>query len=165
MDTKVALFNTLLQSAMTNAEQKNAGLRVYLVDFNTLFANVLNAPAAYGFTVTTNGALEDSNLADKSFNGPGANYVFWDVVHPTTKFHALIGATAYACVGVQMNLARNGTNFNLTVNHLYPGLPYAIESSTNLTTWTTNLAFTANATNSILSVTNKSSRAFYRVNY
>lgn len=166
VDTKVALFNALLQSEMTNAMQKNPGLRIYLVNFNASLSNVLSAPAAYGFTVTTNGALEDPNLTDKSFNGPGANYVFWDTVHPTTKMHALIGAVAYAAVGVQMGLARNGTNFNLAVNNLYPGLPYTIQSSTNLTTWATYLAFTASATNSILSVTNKANRqAFYRVNY
>lgn len=166
VDTYVAMFNTRLQSAMTNAMQQNPGLRVYFVNLNAGLSNVLSAPASYGFTVTTNGALEDPNLTDKSFNGPGADYVFWDTIHPTTKMHALMGAAAYACVGVEMNLAGNGTNFNLTVGNLYPGLPYTIESSTNLTTWTTNLAFTASATNSVLSVTNKSGReAFYRVNY
>jgi phospholipase/lecithinase/hemolysin len=166
VDTKVALFNTLLLSSMTNAMQHNAGLRIYLVNFNGTLSNVLNAPTAYGFTVTTNGALEDPNLTDKSFNGPGANYVFWDTIHPTTKMHALIGAAAYACVGVEMAFAGNGTNFNLTVNNLYPGLPYTIQSSTNLMSWSTYEAFTASATNSIVSVTNKSNRqAFYRVNY
>ena len=151
---------------MTNAMRQDPGLRIYLVNLNAGLSNVLSAPAAYGFTVSTNGALEDTNLTDKSFNGPGADYVFWDTIHPTTKMHALTAAAVYACVGVQMNLARSGTNFNLTVKNLYPGLPYAIESSTNLSTWTTNLAFTATATNSVLSVTNKSNRAaFYRVNY
>lgn len=166
VDTKVALFNALLQSAMTNAMQHNSGLRIYFANFNATLSNILSAPAAYGFTVTTNGALEDPNLTDKSFNGPGANYVFWDTIHPTTKMHALIGGAAYACVDVEMALTRNGTNFNLTADNLYPGLPYTIESSTNLTSWTTYQAFTASATNSILSVTNKSSRqVFYRVNY
>jgi len=65
-----------------------------------------------------------------------------------------------------MNLARNGTNFILNVNNLFPGLPYTIQSSANLTTWTTYTTFTASATNSILSITNKSNgRAFYRMNY
>lgn len=166
LDTKVALFNTQLLSAMTNAMRQDSGLSIYLVNLNAGLSNVLSAPAAYGFTVSTNGALEDTNLTDKSFNGPGGDYVFWDTIHPTTKMHALTAVAVYACVGVQMNLARSGTNFNLTVNNLYPGLPYAIESSTNLSMWTTNLTFIATATNSVLSVTNKSSReAFYRVNY
>jgi phospholipase/lecithinase/hemolysin len=133
---------------------------------NAGLSNVLSAPATYGFTVTTNGALEDPNLTDKSFNGPGADYLFWDTIHPTTKMHTRMAAAVYASVGVEMGLARNGTNFNLTVNDLYPGLPYTVESSTNLSTWITNSAFTASTTNSVLSVTNKSNRqAFYRVNY
>ena len=166
VDSKVVLFNTMLQSAMTNAMKHNPGLRIYLVNLNAVLSNVLSAPAAYGFTVTTKGALEDPNLTNKSFNGPGANYVFWDEIHPTTKLHALIGATAYACVGVEMNFTRNGLNFDMNVNNLYPGLPYTIESSTNLKTWTTYMAFTARATNSILSVTNKSNgQVFYRMNY
>lgn len=166
IDSKVALFNVMLQSAMTNAMQKNSGLRIYLLNLNACLSNVLSAPATYGFTVTTNGALEDPNLTDKSFNGPGANYAFWDDVHPTTKLHALMGTAAYDCVAVEMNLTRNGSNFDLNVNRLFPGLPYTIQSSTNLTTWTTYTAFTASATNSIQSVTNKSTRqVFYRVNY
>jgi hypothetical protein len=166
IDSKVALVNTLLQSAMTDAMQQNSGLRIYRVNFNATFSNVLGAPPAYGFTVTTNGALDDTNLADKSFNGPGANYLFWDNIHPTTRFHALMGTAAYDGVAVEMNLARNGTNFDLNVNNLFPGLPYTIESSTNLTTWANYKAFTAGATNSTLSVTNKSDRqVFFRVGY
>lgn len=166
VDSKVALFNTTLQAAMIRAMQENPGLRIYLLDMNAALANVLNAPAAYGFTVTTNGALEDPNLADKSFNGPGANYVFWDLVHPTTKLHALMGAAAFNCVSVEMKLARTGTNIDLNINNLFPGLPYTVQSSTNLTTWTTYSAFTASATNSTLSVTNKSGpQVFYRMSY
>lgn len=78
----------------------------------------------------------------------------------------MLGAAAYACGGVAMNLAGNGSNFNLKINDLFPALPYTIESSTDLRTWMTYLAFTASATNSILSVTNKSTRqVFFRINY
>lgn len=162
----VSLFNARLPTAMTNLMVRDPGLRIYLVNLNAGLSNVLSAPATYGFTVTTNGALEDPNLTDKSFDGPGADYLFWDTIHPTTKMHTLMATSVYACVGVEMGLARSGTNFNLTVDNLYPGLPYTVESSTNLSTWITNSAFTASATNSILSVTNKSNRQmFYRVNY
>jgi len=95
VDSKVALGNTLLQSRMTNAMAQNPGLRIYMVNINAVVSNVLSAPAAYGFTVTTNGALEDTNLTNKSFNGPGADYLFWDIIHPTTKFDAMMGAAAW----------------------------------------------------------------------
>ena len=165
VDSKVALFNAMLQSSMTNAMQHNSGLRIYMANNNLLLSNVLSAPAVYGFTVTTSGALEDPNLTDKSFNGPGANYLFWDVIHPTTKMHELIGAAAYACVGVKVNLTSNGANFHLNVSNLFPGLSYMVERSSNLTAWTTYSNFNASTTNLVLSVTNNSRQMLYRVNY
>jgi phospholipase/lecithinase/hemolysin len=166
IDSKVALFNRRLEVAMTNAMRQNPGLRIYLMDDNAGLNAVLSAPAAFGFTVTTNDALDDSSLADKSFNGPGANYVFWDRIHPTTKFDALTGAAAFAAVAVQLNLVTNGGNLNLKVNNLFPGLPYTIESSTNLTAWTTTQAFTSSATNFTMTVTNQGKgQVYYRVSY
>jgi thermolabile hemolysin len=163
---KVAAFNSQLVSALTNLMQHSAGLRIYIADFNRETSNILSAPASYGFTVSTIGALQDPALTDKSFTGPGANYAFWDPVHPTTKGHALLAAVAFQCVGVQLNLARNGTNFNLTVNNLYPTLPYTIQSSANLVTWSNYQTFTATNTNAVVTVTNgPGAMSFYRVGY
>jgi phospholipase/lecithinase/hemolysin len=166
VDGKVAAFNAQLASAVSHLMQQSSGLRIYIGDFNRLGTNLINSPAAYGFTVTNVGALEDTNLTDKSFTGPGANYVFWDVIHPTTKGHALIAALAFDCVGVQLNLARNGANMNLTVSNLYPSLPYIIQSSANLSAWSNYQTFNAVSTNTTVTVTNGPGTArFYRVGY
>jgi phospholipase/lecithinase/hemolysin len=166
VDSKVALFNNRLTPALTNAQQHCPGLRLYGMDNNLAFSNILSAPAAFGFTISTNGALEDPNLKDRSFTGPGANYVFWDTIHPTTKLNALTAATAFQYVSVQLNLAHNGTNLDLNVLNLYPTLPYTIESSTNLSSWSTYQTFTAANTNAIFTVTNRPGmKAFYRVGY
>jgi phospholipase/lecithinase/hemolysin len=163
---KVAAFNSQLVSALTNVMQHSTGLRIYMADFNQMLTNILNAPASFGFTVSTIGALQDPNLTDKSFTGPGANYVFWDPVHPTTKGHALLAAVAFQCVGVQLNVARSGTNFNLTVNNLYPSLPYTIQSSVNLVTWSNYQTFAPTNTTTVVTVTNgPGARSFYRVKY
>ena len=45
VDSKVALFNAMLQSAMTNAMKQNPGLRIYFVNLNAVLSNVLSAPA------------------------------------------------------------------------------------------------------------------------
>jgi thermolabile hemolysin len=166
LDSKVALFNTALASAITNVMQRNPGLRIYPLDANSLFNSILSAPASFGFTVITNGALEDTNLTDKSFTGPGANYVFWDIIHPTTKLHALIASLAFQNVGVELNLARNGTNLNLTVLNLSPGLPYTIQSSPNLSAWSDYQTLTAAGTNATVTVTNMpGTNEYYRVRY
>jgi phospholipase/lecithinase/hemolysin len=161
--SKVAAFNTQLASAVSNVMQQAPGLRIYVADNNRMSSNIISAPISYGFTVSTIGALDDSNLTDKSFNGPGANYVFWDPIHPTTKGHAKIAALAFQCVGVQLNVARNGTNLNLAVKNLYPNLPYTIQSSANLTTWSNYQTFTATNTNAAVVLTN--GMLFYRVGY
>jgi phospholipase/lecithinase/hemolysin len=164
--TKVELFNVTLGTAVTNLMQGYPGLRIYFMNANQAMTSVYDSPATYGFTVISIGALQDANLTDKSFAGPGANYFFWDPVHPTTKMHAMIGALAYDLVGVRMTLARNGTTLNLTVSNLYPGFQYSIQGSTNLVTWTNYEMFTATSTNLSLQVTNAQRQgAYYRVIY
>jgi thermolabile hemolysin len=166
VDSKVASFNTLLATAVTNAMQQHSGLRVYLADNNLAFGIILSNAAALGFTVTSIGAVDDPNLTDKSFTGPGADYVFWDQVHPTTKVHALTAEAAYDLVAVGLKLGQIGTNLNLTITNLYPTLPYTIQSSTNLTTWSNYLTFTATNTNAVMAVTNKpGTKVYYRVGY
>ena len=166
IDSKVLLFNNTLGPAVTNLMQGCPGLRIYFMNANQEELKVYSSPATYGFTVISIGALQDNSLADKSFNGPGANYLFWDPVHPTTKMHARIGTVAYDLVGVELNLANTGTNLNLTVSNLYPGFQYSILGSTNLNTWTNFETFTASSTNLNLHVTNSPSKAvYYRANY
>jgi phospholipase/lecithinase/hemolysin len=166
LNSKVGQYNTQLASALTNTMQRNAGLRIYPMDANSFFNAIISAPATFGFTVATNGALEDPNLTDKSFTGPGANYVFWDIIHPTTKGHGLIATVAFQLVGVELNMAHSGTNFNLTVLNLNPNLPYTIQSSTNLSTWLDYQTFTAAGTNATMAVTNGLGvNAYYRVRY
>jgi phospholipase/lecithinase/hemolysin len=71
VNSKVAAFNTQFASAVTNAMQQVPALRIYLANNNQMSSNIISAPVAYGFTVSTIGALEDPSLTDKSFAGPG----------------------------------------------------------------------------------------------
>ncbi len=166
VDSKVKLFNTLLASALTNVAQQCPGLRIYPLEVNSLLNTILSAPTTFGFTVTTMGALEDPSLTDKSFTGPGADYVFWDLVHPTTKVHAMVAALAFQSAGVRLNIARTGPDLNLMVLNLNPGLPYTIQSSADLFTWSNYQTLTAAATNATVALTNgPGSNVYYRVRY
>jgi phospholipase/lecithinase/hemolysin len=165
--SKVILFNQALYTAETNEMQQYPGLRLYLMDNYAGLSNILSAPAAYGFTVTMLGALEDPSLTDKSFDGPGASYVFWDDLHPTTKLDARTATVAFEAVEAELNIVRSSTNFTLKTSNLYPTLPYTVQSSTNLTTWSNYLAFTATSTNTTMTLTNQPGTrgTFYRVRY
>ena len=81
-------FNTELEFALSSVENRNPNLRLsFLDDFSVLDKFIAN-PSAYGFTVVTNDALDA--LGDPTFDGPGADYLFWDVIHPTTKAHQML---------------------------------------------------------------------------
>ncbi|HXC99790.1 MAG TPA: SGNH/GDSL hydrolase family protein [Verrucomicrobiae bacterium] len=166
VDSKVAVFNTMLASTVTNVMQQHSGLRIYLENNNLAFGIILSNFPAFGFSNDSIGALQDPNLTNKSFTGPGADYVFWDPVHPTTKVDILTAAAAWQSVAVELELAHSGANFNLMATNLFPTLPYTIQSSTNLTTWSNYQTFTATNTNAVFVLTNvPAAKAFYRVGY
>ncbi len=87
---KIQIFNSRLAAAIPGLLNTHPGLQVFLFDIYSDFNYLLDNYASYGFTQATIGAINDPNLADTSFTGPGANYVFWDDQHPTAKTHALI---------------------------------------------------------------------------
>jgi phospholipase/lecithinase/hemolysin len=88
----VSEFNSQLDSALAGVVDQNPNLRLSFVDDFTLLDNIIANPSAHGFTVVTNDAL--NAFVDPSFDGPGADYLFWDVIHPTTKAHGLLAQLA-----------------------------------------------------------------------
>jgi phospholipase/lecithinase/hemolysin len=89
---KIQTFNTRLTNSVPALLSAHPGLVLYYVDAYSDMNYLLSHYGAYGFTQATQDALDDSNLSDKSFTGPGANYVFWDSQHPTTKTHNVIAS-------------------------------------------------------------------------
>ncbi|MGP8238836.1 MAG: immunoglobulin domain-containing protein [Limisphaerales bacterium] len=81
-------FNAGLEFALSSVENQNPNLRLIFLDDFTLLDKFIANPATYGFTVVTKDALDA--LDDPTFDGPGADYLFWDVIHPTTKAHQLL---------------------------------------------------------------------------
>ena len=87
---RVISFNTQFTTAMTNlaASPSMPGLKIIRPDVFTFFEQVQANPTAYGMInpYPDNAAILDES--DTSFTGPGANYVFWDDLHPTAKFQS-----------------------------------------------------------------------------
>ena len=83
-------FDGLLAARLTQL-QSDLGVTIHQFDDQTIFANILASPAAYGFTNVTTSALGDGVLS-------ADGYFFWDSVHPTTAAQQLIGNTAAAMV-------------------------------------------------------------------
>jgi phospholipase/lecithinase/hemolysin len=137
----VPQYNAALASTIATLRSNCPNLTIYAPDFYTQFNFVLNHPASYGLTVTAVDALEDTNLTDKSFAGPGANYLFWDYLHPTTKVHAFVADYAQQAIAPLLinRLARAGASNRLDLANLPLGRTGSLQSSTNLaqTNWTT----------------------------
>jgi phospholipase/lecithinase/hemolysin len=169
LDYNVAFSNTLnrIRASCTN-------LTLYSPDFYALLTNILAHPANYGVTnaLGANGLSIDvlgSELSNKTTNGPGTNYIFWDYKDPTAKVHAWMGNLAQQLISpVRIcNLAAfNGSN-RLDMANVPIGQNGLVLGRTNLVlgNWKTNLTFVStNATQSVF-VTNSGSQWFYRLKF
>jgi phospholipase/lecithinase/hemolysin len=75
-------FNMLLKGEATQLQQ-SLGVQIHVLDIQSLVQNAMANPAQYGFTNVTGSAI-NSSLA-------GNGYLFWDLEHPTTDGHQIIG--------------------------------------------------------------------------
>jgi hypothetical protein len=134
---------------MNRFSQAHPDVRLLLVDMLTPFDDVQVHPTQYGFTRSDVDALDDPALTDKSFTGPGANYVFWDPNHGTSKLNELIAAwnletlTNSRLETLSVTLASGSAVVQLT--HLQIGRDYTLQTSTDLKTWSDVETFTAGA--------------------
>src|SRR6266566_2001474 len=105
---KLEQFNGSLGAALTAIAQAHPELQLITPDvdgrFNDLLANLTNN----GFTKADPDALTDPQLTDKSFVGPGKDYVFWDSIHPTSKAHALVAQWFYQALPAAPSQPRLG---------------------------------------------------------
>src|SRR6185436_8902635 len=71
-------YNNAFAVTLNQARAACPALTIYGPNLFPLVDDFMAHPANYGLTKTNIGVLQDAALADKSLNGPGTNYVFWD---------------------------------------------------------------------------------------
>lgn len=98
---KIRTTNSRLANAIAGVKSSHPGLEVYLLDAHRDVNYVTDHYTEYGFVNSTAGALNTTAFEDKSFDGPGANYIFWDKDHYTTKMHSLIAQWAQQVLPTQ----------------------------------------------------------------
>lgn len=165
---KVKDLNAQLASRLAHVAATRADLRLVPVDFYTLVRRLLRNYRAYGFVEEQVDALSDVTLLDKSFDGRGRHYVFWDPVHPSTKSHAIIAQWFYeALVGPQPLAARlvaDAGKVNLTFTGAQLGKTYVLQRSADLAAWADVMTiFTAHVPPAAVTLANDQPRAFFRV--
>ncbi|MFN3166606.1 MAG: SGNH/GDSL hydrolase family protein [Phycisphaeraceae bacterium] len=90
LNNQSSAYNALLATSMANLET-TLGIDITLFDVETTFDRLLNDPAAFGFTNTTQPAY-DNNAVDP------ATSVFWDAIHPTTAAHRVLADAAFVAL-------------------------------------------------------------------
>lgn len=83
-------FNAALEAGLQDLEG-TYGVTVHRLDSHALFKDMLAEPDKYGFTNVMTDAVTDGVW-------DGADYLFWDTVHPTTAGHAAIAQAGLAAV-------------------------------------------------------------------
>jgi phospholipase/lecithinase/hemolysin len=156
---KIIGFNAAFAAMLNQARASLPGITIYVPDFFSLFDNILTNAAAYGLTNAldeygfTVGALQVDSL-DKSLDGPGTNYIFWDNMHPTAKAHMVLADVVQQLISpvrISRITAAGGSN-RLDVANIPIGRNGVVEARTNLAlgSWTTVQTITStNATQTI----------------
>lgn len=164
---KVELFNAKTFAALDKIAAAYPGIHIFKADIYNRVDTLLSTASNYGFTDTSNGAIDDPTLLDKSFDGPGANYIFWDPIHPTTKAHALVAdyfLSFVAPLSPQLGLARSTNGFSFTASTLHLGKGYTLQKTTNFLSWTNVRVLVAyNSAPLRVTLTNDSANAFFRL--
>jgi phospholipase/lecithinase/hemolysin len=165
-------FNVAFEALLNQASASLPGLTIYVPDLFGLLDNLVARPADYGLTnALHNGrtidALSDLSLANKSLNGPGANYIFWDYLDPTARAGAVIADNVQQLISpaqISALTSLDGSN-RLDMINIPIGRTGFVEGSANLADWTTEANFeSAGATLTIL-VAASGPQQFYRLRF
>jgi hypothetical protein len=160
---RVTQFNSDFSLLVSNLVAASPGLTAVVPDSFALFDDVLTNPADYGITVTGIDAVTD--LFPPELDGPGADYAFWDDLHPSAKLQqhlAELVQKMLASATVTSISAANGTN-QLTIINVPAGEAGQVEVSTDLLTWAAALSFTNVGTTGTLAIPGSGAREFYRL--
>jgi len=169
---RVVEFNLGFAARLNQARVAFTNLTILSPDIFALFENFLAHPGDYGLTNVLSGgqsidALSDPALANKSLNGPGANYIFWDYLDPTARAHAAMSDMIHQQLAPTRiaGLTQLADSNRLDIVNLPFGLPGFVEATTSFAGWiTVQLIPGTNAQSSILVPATGASQ-FYRLRF
>jgi phospholipase/lecithinase/hemolysin len=97
-DLLVAGFNAGLDAILDGLEA-GVGVSTARVDVYALLADVVGAPATYGFSEVTQPCITPGTRVQPYCAAPDG-YLFWDGIHPTRAAHQLLAGRAGAALGL-----------------------------------------------------------------
>jgi thermolabile hemolysin len=168
ISSRCAQLNTALGYAVDALDLQWADLRLFRLNFRERFTEVLTHYRDYGFTKINPSALEDPLLANKAYDGPGKDYVWWDDVHPTSKMHLLWADWIYSAVSqtplARLAITRATNSLTITMEKLNPNQTYKLQISPDLNSWSDLQSFTVpSSTNQFTYFSTDVSAVFFRL--
>ena len=164
---RVIDFNTGFAALINQARASLPGLTIHVPDFFAVLDDIWAHPADYGLVNPGIDAVDDPALADKSLNGPGTNYVFWDYLDPTAKSHAIMADIAQQIISpVRIeNVVPVGTNNRLDLVNVPVGRNGFVDTSTDLANWMPGPAITSTHASQSVFVPATGPSQFYRLRF
>ncbi len=171
---RVVDFNRGFVLVTSNAMASLPGLRIVVPDIFSLLDSILANPADYGLTnALYNGqsidAVEDPLLSDKSLNGPGARYIFWDYETPTSKAQTVMADVVQQLLAPAQitRLTILNVSNRLEVANLPIGLNGFVNGCPNLPTagWASDQTITSTSSIQSIFVPASGSSRFYRLSF
>jgi len=167
---RITDFNTALAAALEKIDRAKPDLRLYTLNMQSKLDDLITNAPSYGFTKTYPGAIDDPSLANKSFTGPGQDYLFWDQNHATSKAHEFITAWNLEAITnsvlERLAIPSGPDALSLRMSKLRIGRGYSVQRSSDLNSWQDVHMFTAIAgTNEWVVRLNGMSSAFFRLKW
>ena len=166
---RVIDYNTAFAAMLDQARVSLPGVKVYMPDMFALFDDLVAHPGNYGLVNPGTAALGDPNLTDYSFDGPGADYDFWDPFDPTAKVHEIAADTVQQLispVNITNLVLLDGSN-RLDAANIPISLNGSVDGSSNLVsgTWTPVADIDSTNTTQAIFVPAPSPWQFYRLRF
>ncbi len=161
-------FNSQFTTIISNATASNSGLKIVQPDIFSLLDSISVNPTNFGLIVAPQTASDNAlDQGQVALSGPGANFVFWDDLHPTAKFHMHVANEAQQLLSparISDTMSVNTSN-QLSMADLPVGRNGVVEVSTNFLNWSTTANITSTNLNQSVLVNAPGDHGFYRLRF
>jgi phospholipase/lecithinase/hemolysin len=168
---RIVSYNVAFTNLLTQAQLANPGLVIRSPDLFSLLDIIVTNAGAYGLTNALSAgvmvdALTDATpaFANKAFNGPCTNHIFWDYINPGAKAQAIVANIAHQSLTPVRwtNIARLTGSNRLDAVNLPIGQAGFIEAGTNFTQWSAALAISPTNSSQSFFLVPSGPQQFYR---
>jgi len=170
---KIAQFNTAFEGMIETFVPTLPGLEVYVPDSFALFEELLSNPAKFGVVNPGIDAISDIFFMTGSYPDimgiadNGANYVFWDDLHPTAKVQMHLADLVQQMISPATisGISPVGGGYELEMSNVPVGRDGSVRGSGNLVDWMEDLSFSSISVVQDVTVPSTDPSRFFRLQF